>query len=139
MPASAVPSNWTDLPLTPLNSGFSYYGQDTDLFRFLVVGDADLDLDGAQELVLDGFDKLVKSGVLPATNGSSLEFAAFDTHGAMHLRVSADELKAGFIQDLYALQGRRSTWYTGAAWTAQFTTILWAYNDILLPKIVENM
>lgn len=139
MPASAAPSNWTALPLPSLNSRFDYFGHDTDLFRFLMVGTADLDADGARELVVDGFDKMVDSGVLAGGNGSSLEFAAFKNHGPMHFRVGAEDLEAGFIQDLYALQGRRSTWYTGAAWSAQFTTVLWAFNDVLLPKVVQSM
>lgn len=142
MPASAAPSNWTDLPLPSFNSRIDYFGHDTDLFRFLMVGTADLDVDGARALVFDGFDKMMDSGgALAGEDGSrsSLEFAALEDHGPMHLRVGADELEAGFIQDLYALQGRRSTWYTGAAWSAQFTTVLWAYNDILLPKIVQDM
>lgn len=142
MPASAAPSNWTDLPLPSFNSRIDYFGHDTDLFRFLMVGTADLDVDGARALVLDGFDKMMDSGgALAGGDGSrsSLEFASLKDHGPMHLRVGADELEAGFIQDLYALQGRRSTWYTGAAWSAQFTTVLWAYNDVLLPKIVQDM
>lgn len=139
MPTSAEPSNWTDLPLPSFNTGFDFFSNIGDLFRFTVVGTRDLDVDGAQELVVDGFDNLVQSGVLGPTNSSSLEFVAFENHGAMHLRVSSNDLEAGFIQDLYALQGRRSTWYTGAAFSAQWSTILWAYNDILLPKVVEGI
>lgn len=139
MPTSAEPSNWTDLPLPSFNSGFDYFSNVSDLFRFLVVGTGDLDVDGAQELVVEGFNNLVDGGVLAQTNGSSLEFVSFQDHGAMHLRVSADDLEAGFIQDLYALQGRRSTWYTGAAFSAQWSTILWEYNDILLPQVIDGL
>lgn len=139
VPSSAAPANWTDLPLPSFNSRFDYYGQNSDLFRFLMVGTAELDVDEAHGLVVDGFDKMVTSGVLAQTNGTSLEFAAFENHGPMHFRVSGEELKAGFIQDQYALQGHRSTWYTGAAWSAQFTTVVWAFNDVLLPKMIESM
>lgn len=141
MPASAAPSNWTDLPLPSFNARFDDFGHGTDLFRFLMVGAAGLGAGGARELARDGFDRMVGEGgaLAGAGEGSPLEFAAFEDHGPMHLRVGAAELEAGFIQDLYALQGRRSTWYTGAAWSAQFTTVLWAYNDILLPKIVQGM
>lgn len=55
----------------------------------------------------------------------------------MHLRASAEAITEGFIQDLYGLQGHRSTWYTGAGWSVQYTTILWAYNEVLFTKLLE--
>lgn len=103
-----------------------------------MVGNADLDAAGAHQLAVDGFENMVQSGVLAATN-TTLEFAAFEDHGAMHLRVNSSELQAGFIQDQYALQGRRSTWWTGAAWSAQFTTVVWGFNNQLLPMMVADM
>lgn len=138
MPAAAEPSNWTALPLPPFNSRLDHFGQGTDLFRFLVHADAGLDADGARGLVLDGFDNMVESGVLAATD-EPLQFATLEDHGPTHMRVDADEIEAGFVQEQYALQGHRATWWTGAAFSAQFTTILWAFNDLLLPAMVEGM
>lgn len=138
MPAAAQPSNWTALPLPPFNSRFDYFGQDSDLFRFLMVTDAGFDADGARGLVVDGFNKMVESGVL-ATTDEPLQFAAFQDHGPAAMRADADEIRAGFIQAQYALQGHRSTWWTGGAFAAQFTTILWAFNDLLLPKMMDSM
>lgn len=138
MPAAAEPSNWTTLPLPPFNSRLDYFGQDSDLFRFLMVADTSLGADAARGLVVDGFNKMVKSGVLAATD-ESLEFAVFQDHGTMHGRVDADEIEAGFIQEQYALQGHRSTWWTGGAFSAHFTTVLWAFNDLLLPRMIDSM
>lgn len=138
MPAAAEPSNWTALPLPPFNARFDHFGQGSDLFRFIVHTDAGLDADGARGLVLEGVGKMVESGVLAATD-EALQFARFEDHGPTHLRVDADEIKAGFVQAQYALQGHRATWWTGAAFSAQFTTILWAFNDLLLPVMVEGM
>lgn len=138
VPAAAEPSNWTTLPLPPFNARFDYFGQDSDLFRFLVEDDTGLDADGARALVVDGFTKMVESGVLAATD-EPLQFAAFENHGPMHTRVDADEIEAGFIQELYSLQGHRSTWWTGAAFSVQFTTLLWAFNDLLLPRMINSM
>lgn len=138
MPAAAEPSNWTMLPLPPFNSRLDYFGQSSDLFRFLMVGDAGLDADGARDLVADGFNNMVESGVLAASE-EPLQFAAFEDHGPMHMRVHIDEIEAGFIQAQYALQAHRATWWAGAAFSAQFTTILWAFNDLLLPAMVQEM
>lgn len=138
MPATAESSNWTTLPLPPFNSRIDYFGQDSDLFRFLMVANTDLGTNGARDLVVDGFNKMKESGVLAATD-QMLQFAALEDHGPMHMRVEAKHIKAGFIQAQYALQGHRSTWWTGAAFSAQFTTVLWAFNDLLLPMMVESM
>lgn len=138
VPAAAEPSNWTTLPLPPFDARLDYFGQDSDLFRFLVVDDTGLDAGGARALVVDGFTKMVESGVLAATD-EPLQFAAFENHGPMHMRVDADEIEAGFIQEQYALQGHRSTWWTGAAFSVQFTTTLWAFNDLLLPRMIDSM
>ena len=54
----------------------------------------------------------------------------------MHLAVSPEAYRAGFVQDLYALQGQRSTWWTGAAFASHFQTIIWEYNEVLLPKML---
>lgn len=43
------------------------------------------------------------------------------------------------MQKLDALQGRKNTWYTGAAFSAGMTTVLWEFNKVLLPKLVEGL
>lgn len=144
LPAAAAPSNWTSFPLPSFNSRFSYFGQASALFRFLIVGSADLtdSVAAAQDLVAEGFQNLVDGGVLQKSSegwSEALEFVESDDHGPMHARVNASVLGAGFVQDLYALQGRRSTWWTGAAFSAQFTTVLWAFNDELLPRVTAGL
>jgi hypothetical protein len=54
----------------------------------------------------------------------------------MHAQASADDIRKGFIQKLYALQGHRGTWWTGGAFSVQFQSILWAFDDILLSKML---
>lgn len=143
LPATASPSNWTSFPLPSFNSRFSYFGHDSALFRFLLVGEAGLTADGARDLVDEGFRNLEEGGVLESDGldeeEPGLEVVSFDDHGPMHLRVNASVLRSGFVQDLYALQGRRSTWWTGGAWSAQFTTVLWALNEELLPRVVAGL
>ncbi|KAH6986197.1 hypothetical protein BKA56DRAFT_613582 [Ilyonectria sp. MPI-CAGE-AT-0026] len=143
LPAAASPNNWLVLPELDFTARFDYMGTEEgegrDYFRVLVIGDGNLDSTGAKELAQTNFNTLIKAGAIDTPESSELEFVAFAEHGPMHARVSADELKDGFIQDLYALQGLRSTWWTGGAWFAQFQTHLWWYNDILIPKLIENM
>ena len=140
LPETAAPSNFLEFPDFSFTARFDWLGTEAkDLFRIMIVGDKKLDGDDAKKLVHATFDTIVKGGVVDKPVSTKLDFTAFTAHGAMHMRVSADELKKGFIQDLYALQGGRSTWWTGGAWVAQFQTHLWWYNDILLPKLTKGM
>jgi hypothetical protein len=140
VPAAASPTNWLALPKPNFNVRFDWMGSDSDLFRVMLVGDENFDQAAAQQAVRDSFAKLVEAGTLPATAtvdpGEELEIRVWADHGAMHLHVDAGELREGFIQKLYALQGRRETWWTGGAFSVQFQSILWAFDDLLIPKML---
>ncbi|KAH6847792.1 hypothetical protein B0I37DRAFT_151553 [Chaetomium sp. MPI-CAGE-AT-0009] len=140
-PGAASPANYVALPKPNFNVRFDYMGGGSDLFRVLMVGDAAFSKDKAQELVRQDFARLAAAGTVQpqtADPAKELEFRAWADHGAMHMNVPAQELKSGFIQKLYALQGRRETWWTGGAFSVQFQAILWAFDDVLLPKMFEK-
>lgn len=134
----AAPDNYLAFPQSPILARFDYMGVPSDLFRVFIVTDDEIGVDGAQELVRSSLENMIEAGTLEDGDIDDLVFAAFVDHGPMHLRASAEEIAEGFIQDQYALQGHRSTWYTGGAWSVQFTTILWDYNEVLLPKLLES-
>ncbi|KAL2197733.1 fumarate reductase/succinate dehydrogenase flavoprotein-like protein [Corynascus similis CBS 632.67] len=130
--------NYTEFPVAPQVGRVDYLGGTEDLFQFTAVGTASDTAQSMQELMSRSIDRMIAAGTLPDTS-ASVSYSIFADHGHMHSRVSADELRAGFIQKLYSLQGRRSTFYTGAAFSAGFTTVLWEYNKVLLPKLVEGL
>lgn len=138
MPKAAVPSDWLELPRNPFVGRFDWMGEDN--FRVLVTGTEETDSHEAQRLVKETFHHLAAGDTVNSTKDARVELAAWADHGAMHLRVSAEDLAGGFITRKYALQGRSSTFYTGAAWSAQFTTILWEYNNrYVLPKLLASL
>ncbi|KAM0326604.1 hypothetical protein ACHAQA_006473 [Verticillium albo-atrum] len=137
-PAAAIPSNWLELPANPFVGRFDYMGGEN--FRVLVTGEAHTDSCEAQRMVKRAFKSLASAETIPSVGNKSLELAAWSDHGAMHLHVASATLRDGFITKKYALQGRSSTFYTGGAWSAQFTTILWEYNNqYLLPKLIASL
>lgn len=136
-PAAAAPNNYLELPELNFNVRFDHMGADSDLWRVMLVGKPEFDADKAQALVREGLGKLIEKGTLPETEVvEKLEVRAWADHGAMHMNVEAEELRKGFIQKLYALQGKRGTWWTGAAFAVQFQSILWAFDDVLIPKML---
>ena len=59
-------------------------------------------------------------------NSTMPNFVAFANHSPFELVVSADEISTGFYGRLNALQGHRNTFYTGAAFSAHDSSVIWA-------------
>ncbi|KAJ6110330.1 beta-cyclopiazonate dehydrogenase [Penicillium sp. IBT 16267x] len=65
------------------------------------------------------------------------QFVAYNSHAPFELTVSADQIENGFYEDLYSLQGYRSTWYTGAAFHTQDSSMLWNFtSEYVLPGLL---
>lgn len=65
------------------------------------------------------------------------QFVAYNSHAPFELTVSADQIENGFYKDLYSLQGYRSTWYTGAAFHTQDSSMLWNITgEYVLPELL---
>ncbi|KAM7214890.1 beta-cyclopiazonate dehydrogenase [Rhypophila decipiens] len=145
IPGSAILPNgstdYTVLPKPPLfNVRYDSIGGNSTLFRVLMVGEHGTSTAAAQNHVKADLNRLIAQGTLPATPGAgNLQVEAWANHGPMHARVSKRELQRGFMQKLYALQGRRSTWWTGGAFSVNFQAVLWAFDDELLPRLVASL
>lgn len=80
--------------------------------------------------------RLVKSLGYPSINGTP-EFVGFNAHNPFELTVSVEAIKDGFYGRLESLQGRRNTWWTGATWQAQDSSVIWNFTEnVVLPEIV---
>lgn len=68
------------------------------------------------------------------------EVIEYYSHAPYFLQVSAEEIKNGFYSKLYALQGQRNTYWTGAAWRVQDSSEIWKYTDTqVLPKLLADL
>lgn len=136
---SAPGGNYSAYPLPAQLGKIAHQpGGGEDLFSFTAVGTEEDGTESIQALIAQSIENMVKAGTVSAKNGTTT-FPYFANHGLMHSRVSGEELRKGFIMRQNALQGRRATWYTGAAFSAGFSTVLWAYNEGLLPRVIEGL
>ncbi|KAK8005629.1 hypothetical protein PG990_011666 [Apiospora arundinis] len=145
LPEAVAPSNYLETPRVPYLDKFELQdntagGLETSVFRTLVIGTKDFDYADAKKLLQTSLDRLIDNGILPPTSSEKepLEVVAVSDHGPMHLHVSAEEHRDGFYQKLYALQGHRSTWWTGAAFSAHFQTIIWEFNEVILRQMLKE-
>ncbi|KAJ5584787.1 uncharacterized protein N7459_004587 [Penicillium hispanicum] len=86
-------------------------------------------------LTLDQIQRQIIAETTRAVPGAKPEFVTFRNHSPFALRVSADEIKSGFYARLNQLQGRRRTWWTGAAWHAQDSGLLWNFTEGILAQM----
>ncbi|KAJ7215421.1 hypothetical protein GGX14DRAFT_57856 [Mycena pura] len=95
----------------------------------------------AKQAVVDAFTTLLTAGTFapPAGAEASIEIVAFAEHAGVGFDQSVEMLEQGFIQQMYALQGRRSTWWTGALWCPGYSSNVWAFTDTVLPKLLEGL
>lgn len=134
IPAVAVPTNYLAFPEIPFVVRYQYLGDKN--FRILITGTENYTTPLALSLANSTFNALAVVGDIP--QGPSLNVAAFTEHTTTHQHVPPEVVRNGFYHKLYALQGRRSTFYTGRSWTGQFTTILWEFNDKWLHKLLAS-
>lgn len=138
IPELAVPSNYLEIPGMPYIGRFSYVGNPG--FRVIIGGNGTFNSMEAKKTVEKALLQMIEGGTLPSTEpAEKLKFTVLGDHGAMHLHVSPKELEDGFMPALYKLQGRNSTWYSGAAWSSQYTTVVWAFTDTVLPRLLEGL
>lgn len=72
---------------------------------------------------------------IPGSTAGDLEFVTFSSHAPFELTVPVEAIESGFYEDLYALQGHRNTFYTGAAFHTQDSSLLWEFTEDLLPQL----
>ncbi len=68
------------------------------------------------------------------------EWVAFANHAPFNLMVSNEAISGGFYEKLFALQGKRNTFYNGAAWHTQDSSVLWKFtDDYILPILLASL
>ncbi|KAI1499410.1 FAD/NAD(P)-binding domain-containing protein [Biscogniauxia marginata] len=68
------------------------------------------------------------------------DWLAFHSHAPFNLMVSNEAIRDGFYRDLYDLQGQRNTFYNGAAWHTQDSSVLWEFtDDYIIPICLASL
>lgn len=107
-----------------------------DLWTTRVIGRANLTAQKARSMMKQVFGKIDEAGTYDVSEPDILAFAS---HGLTVPKVSPKDLKAGFYQKLYALQGQRNTFWTGLSWAPDYTPILWDFTEKLFPQILAGI
>ena len=91
----------------------------------------------ARQLLLKQIRTLEAGGVIPAAETKVLFFT---NHSPYQLRVGAQSVKDGFYRDLYGLQGKRATFWSGATWAAHDSSLIWEYTEReVIPSVIAAL
>lgn len=104
-----------------------------DLFDLKVGSATALSDSQVKSLIRDTVARLRTAGTF---NTTTPEFAAYQSHTPFELTVPKDAIAGGFYKRLYALQGQRHTWYTGAAFHTHDSSLLWQFTEGLIPALL---
>lgn len=80
----------------------------------------------ARQLLTKQVKTLESTGVIPL---AELEISFITNHSPFRLRADGGDIRKGFYKDLYGLQGEKGMFWTGAAWAAQDSSLIWKYTE----------
>ena len=134
-----TPANSTSAP-KPYSFSITWNGA-SGYFWIIFFAEESLSESEAKEIIIAEMRTLYDGGAFPPIGGStpSSEVVAISNHSSVGWGQSVEQLKTGFVQDLYALQGHKDTWYTGGLWCPDYSSNVWAFTDTVLPKLLEGM
>jgi len=144
-----IPDNTSVSFVTPANStsaqkpysfGITWNGA-PGYFWIIFSAEKNLSESEAKEAIVAEMKTLYDGGAFPPIGSStpSSEVVAISNHSSVVWGQSVEQLKAGFVRDLYALQGHKDTWYTGGLWCPDYSSNVWAFTDTVLPKLLEGI
>ncbi|KAL4921489.1 hypothetical protein BDW62DRAFT_129573 [Aspergillus aurantiobrunneus] len=112
------------LPVAPFECILDYSGV-SGFYRTRIVGGENFTQEDAQQLVLEDLGRMRDAGTFPITQQP--EIIALESHSPSSIMVPVDDVRDGFYRKLYALQGQRSTYYTGYSFCTDYSAQLWNY------------
>jgi hypothetical protein len=140
---SDLPENTSFLNVAANNSGFNtpqlpalFALSNTPLpqkTRLVYYGtQPDIDHGLAALMCLNDIDSLVRK---LGYGHAKTKLLAWYPHGPFNIGVAPDDIRNGFYAKLYALQGQRNTYWSGATWQVQDSTQIWIYTKTLIELI----
>lgn len=134
-----TPANSTDTQ--PYSFSITWNGQSGLFWLIFGTSDNSMDEDEAKAAIVAEMLSMYNAGSLspPGNSTPIAEVVAISNHSSVVWGETVEQLQAGFIQDLYALQGHRSTWYTGGLWCPDYSSNVWAFTDTVLPKLLAGI
>lgn len=94
----------------------------------------------SQAIIRTNLATLAAVGGVPAGSAQAATFPFSSDHGPYGLRVSTRDIKNGFYKKILAIQGKRNTYWTGAAFTGHNSGLIWTFNvGTIVPGLKKDL
>lgn len=130
--ANAAASTPYNLP--PLPGVYRLQATTPGLYVALFGADSPLSDTTIQQAIASSVQRIASAGTYP------LEFGGFDifsNHAPFQLGVTGAQIAGGYYNVLNSLQGRNNTFYNGAAFQTNDSSLIWQFTEGLLPQIAS--
>ncbi|KAL4924201.1 uncharacterized protein BDV17DRAFT_301239 [Aspergillus undulatus] len=124
-----------NLPVGRYQSMLDYPGI-PGFYSTRIVGEENFTEVEARQLVLDDIRRMGDAGTFPVHEHP--EIVAFESHTPSAVMVPVEDVRSGFYRKLYALQGQRSTYYTGLTFCTDFSAQLWNYTLAIVDMMTAD-
>jgi hypothetical protein len=123
-----------NIPLPPYIRIFDFSGIPS-LHTFQTVSLSSQSPDEVRDLVTSQIAIINIQGTF-AAGAATVEIMS--DHSPVAMRVTPDSIRSGFYKDLYSLQGCLGTFWTGAAWAQDDSSLLWGFTEGVIGDIVAE-
>ncbi|KAL2066356.1 hypothetical protein VTL71DRAFT_2427 [Oculimacula yallundae] len=94
----------------------------------------------SQAIVRADLKRLEAAGGVPVGSAEKVTFPFSSDHGPFNLRVTPQEIGAGFYEKLIGFEGKRNTYWTGAAFASHDSALIWNYNmGTVVPGLKKDL
>jgi hypothetical protein len=108
-------------------------------FRILFGANYTITSPQVREKIETELQRIMDAGTVNLTGKCDIEWKAMSDHHSVAWGQSAEQLRGGFMQKLYGLQGHKGTWYTGGLWCGIYSSNVWALTATVLPKLLKDL
>lgn len=132
-------NNTRNYNLAALPAAYEFHATQVPGLHYFTFGLNDSQLRFSQEQVQanieSSLDRMQATSFIPKSTHLGPNIIDFTSHTPYEVFVSSDEIAKGFYNKLFALQGQRNTYWTGAAFVTQSSPAIWNYTDQLVESI----
>ncbi|KAL4948186.1 hypothetical protein BDW69DRAFT_189493 [Aspergillus filifer] len=124
-----------NLPTGDYQSVLDYHGI-PGYYATRIVGDENFTQADAQQRVIDDLQRMADVGTYPVRDAHII---TMESHTPIAVSVPVDDVRNGFYKQLYALQGHRSTYYTGFTFCVDYSAQLWNYTLSIVDRMTTDL
>ncbi|KFG85951.1 FAD dependent oxidoreductase family protein [Metarhizium anisopliae] len=123
-------------PIIPGNNVFVNAGSPEEVLIGGGFDSGDVTDEQGKDLVRKNLATLAAAGAIPEDAAETVTFPYTSNHTPYNVRVTAEDIRAGFYTKLLALQGSGNTYWTGAAFAGHNSALVWTWNEgTIVPRL----